>query len=284
MTSGAATVAMLLDAGAATLREAAIPEPRHEAIRIWSDLNRESLAAAVLQGQRAARADEVVQFNAAVNRRAAGEPLPYVTGWAGFRRLTLISDRRALIPRPETEGLIDAALERVRGGIAADIGTGTGAIALALRAEGEFEEVLAVDVSGDALDLARNNGVLTGLPVTWLQGDLVAPLAGRQVDLLVSNPPYLADDEYDTLDGSVRDYEPKLALVAGADGQQFVRRLIDEGRSVVAPGGWLALEVDCRRADETGRLATAAGWQDVTVLDDLFGRARYVLARRGSGS
>jgi len=280
MTERELSVGATLDAAAATLREAGIPEPRHEALRIWSDLKRATLAEVMLQQDREAQTAEVKAFVDAVKRRASGEPLAYVTGWAGFRRLTLMSDSRALIPRPETEGLVDAALERVRSGVAVDVGTGTGAIALALRAEGDFTEVIGVDRSPDALELARNNGVLTGLGVTWLEGDLLAPLAGRTVDLLVSNPPYLTQAEYDTLDLSVRDYEPEMALVGGEDGQQLVRRLIAEAGLVVAPGGWLALEVDCRRAADVGRIAAGSGWTDVTVSDDLFGRARYVLARR----
>ena len=284
MTNGAATVAEMLAVAAATLSDAGIPEARHEALRLWADLNRQSPAEVLIQRSRLVTPDDGQRFSEAVTRRAGGEPLAYVTGWAGFRRLTLISDRRALIPRPETEGLVDAVLERVRTGIAADVGTGTGAIALALSSEGEFDEVLGIDLSADALELARNNGVLTGLPVTWLAGDLVAPLAGRLVNVLVSNPPYLTHSEYDSLDGSVRDYEPGVALVAGEDGQLLLRRLVQEARAVVAPDGWLALEVDCRRADDTARLATAGGWENVTVRDDLFGRARYVLARQRSGT
>jgi release factor glutamine methyltransferase len=187
-----------------------------------------------------------------------------------------------LIPRPETEGLIDAALARVRTGIAADIGTGTGALALALGDEGGFERVIGVDISPDALALAGENAAATGVAVSLLRGDLVAPLAGQQVNLLVSNPPYLTQSEYDSLDRSVRDYEPGVALMAGVDGLLFTRRLFRDARDVVAPVGWIAVEVDCTRAAESGRIATALGWEEVTTLDDMFGRARYVLARRGS--
>lgn len=284
MANDATTVGQALDGAAATLSEAGIPEARHETLRLWADLKRQSVAEVLLQRDLVASPADALRFFRAVGRRAGGEPLAYVTGWAGFRRLTLISDRRALIPRPETEGLVDAALELVATGIAADVGTGTGAIALALGAEGQFGEVIGIDVSPEALELARNNGVLTGLPVTWLEGDLVAPLAGRPVDLLVSNPPYLTAAEYDSLDPSVRDYEPAIALVAGEDGQQVLRRLVREGAAVVKPGGWLALEVDCRRADDTARLAAAAGWTNVMVRDDLFGRARYLLAQRGTSA
>ncbi|HEX5632482.1 MAG TPA: HemK family protein methyltransferase, partial [Gemmatimonadales bacterium] len=199
---------------------------------------------------------------------------------AGFRRLDLRSDRRALIPRPETEGLVDLALARVREGVAADVGTGTGCLALSLRQEGGFHEVIGVDVSAEALALAALNAALTGLAVRWVEGDLCGPLADHSVDLLVSNPPYLTRAEYEALDGAVRAWEPALALASGEDGLDATRRLLDDGRRVVRAGGWLALELDCTRAGAAAGLARAAGWQDVRVELDLFGRERYLLARR----
>ena len=257
-------------------------EPRREALRIWAGLERAAVADAVLRRDEPADDRHAGRFTDAIRRRAAGEPLAYVTGWTGFRRLMLRCDRRGLIPRPETEGLVEAALGRVQRGTAADIGTGTGAIALALRDEGRFDRVYGVDISPDALALAGENVIATGLAIDLLAGDLVTPLAGRQLDLLVANPPYLARSEYDSLDRSVRDYEPESALVAGEDGLAVTRRLLDEAGAVVAPAGWIAVEVDALRAAETGRIAALLGWREVTVLDDLFGRARYVLARRGS--
>jgi release factor glutamine methyltransferase len=276
------TIGEVLHAGAVALGQAGIAEPRREALRVWRDLERRRAADLPTHPDERADADRAGRFGDAVRRRAAGEPLAHVTGWTGFRRLTLRCDARALIPRPETEGLVEAALARVRTGVAADIGTGTGAIALALSDEGSFDTVFGLDASLGALALASENAAATGLAVTLSLGDLVAPLAGRQVNLLVSNPPYLTRAEYDSLDRAVRDYEPELALVAGEDGLLLTRRLFDEGRAVVAPVGWIAVEVDCRRAAETARMASALAWQEVTVLDDLFGRARYVLARRGS--
>jgi release factor glutamine methyltransferase len=126
--------------------------------------------------------------------------------------------------------------------------------------------------------------VATGVAVSLLVGDLVTPLTGRPIDLLVANPPYLTWSEYDSLDPSVRDYEPRRALVAGEDGLLLTRRLLDEARNVVVPAGWIAIEIDCTRAAESGRIASALGWQEVTVLDDLFGRARYLLARQGGAA
>jgi release factor glutamine methyltransferase len=274
----------LVDAGAAELGAAGVAEPRREAFRLWAGIEHVAVADVMLRRNQLPDHASASRFRDAIRRRAAGEPLAYVTGWTGFRRLTLHCDRRALIPRPETEVLIDAALARVRTGIAADIGTGTGALALALADEGGFERVIGVDISQDALALAGENAGATGVAVSLLHGDLVAPLAGQELNLLVSNPPYLTRSEYDSVDRSVRDYEPALALVAGDDGLEFTRRLFGEARDVVAPAGWIAVEVDCIRAAESGRIAAALGWQEVTVLDDMFGRARYVLARRGGNA
>lgn len=281
MPEAAQTLHGLLENAGELLAAAGHAASRREAIRIWSDLSRIGPADAVLARAESVSSERAMQYFTAVGRRAAGEPLAYVTGWTGFRRLVLATDARALIPRPETEGLVEAALARVRRGTAADIGTGSGAIALALADEGEFNQLFAVDLSADALALARCNGERLGLAVAWREGDLLAPLAGQQLDLLISNPPYLTDAEYDALDPSVRDYEPRLALPSGPDGQNATRRLLDEGRACVVAGGWIALEVDSRRAQATAALAEEFGWRGVIVLDDLFGRARYVLARQG---
>lgn len=271
----------LLEQAAARLAGAGVESPRLTARRLWSDLHDKTTLLAVLTDDVEVAPAVVDQYSSWVERLATGEPLAYVTGWTGFRHLRLQCDPRALIPRPETETLVELALARVSTGTAADIGTGTGAIALSLKSEGAFETVWGVDLWAPALALAESNGARLGIEVRWALGDLVAPIGG-QVDLLVSNPPYLTDAEYDTLDASVRDYEPRLALPSGADGLTATRRLLDEGRAVVREGGWIALEVDCRRAVATAALAEGFGWREVMVRDDLFGRERYVLARRGS--
>ncbi|MES2123268.1 MAG: peptide chain release factor N(5)-glutamine methyltransferase [Gemmatimonadota bacterium] len=276
------TLQGLLESATELLAAAGVQEPRRTAIRLWSDLGRSSTAATILSRGDPVSSDRAVAFLAASGRVASGEPLAYVTGWTGFRRLILATDRRALIPRPETEGIIELALGRVRHGTAADVGTGTGALALALADEGAFDRVIGTDLSPEALELARANGAQLGLAVEWLAGDLLAPLAGETVDLLVSNPPYLTEQEYHELDRSVRDFEPRLALPSGPDGLEATTRLLDEGRAVVRPDGWMVLELDCRRAHASAALAERFGWRDVTLRDDLYGRARYLLARQGA--
>lgn len=255
---------------AARLAAAGIAEPRVEARRL-----------------RTVAADEDA-FERSIVRRVAGEPFAYAAGVAGFRHLDLRADARALIPRPETEGLVELVLARVSEGTAVDVGTGTGCIALSLATEGRFARVLGVDRSAESLSLARENAasvaVASAMPADmrlgFLQADLTSALAAGCCDALVSNPPYLTDAEYDSLDGSVRDWEPALALASGPDGLAATDALLDDGRRVVRPGGWIALEVDCSRAAEAARRADALGWRDVAVYMDLFGRERYLLARR----
>lgn len=266
---------------AAALSAAGLSDSRREALQLMAAITGSTVARVMLNSERILAPESIAALDAAVARRAAGEPLAYVTGSTGFRHLELRCDPRALIPRPETEGLVDGVLARCNAGIAADVGTGTGALALALAHEGHFDEVIGIDVSIDALALARDNGHSTGLAVTWLEGDLLAPLAGRRVNLLVSNPPYISTVEYGELDRSVRDYEPDGALLSGRDGLEHTRRLLEGGRSVLAPGGWIALEIDCRRAGETAAMAAREGWEEITVQEDLFGRARYLFARHG---
>ena len=269
-------------AAVARLAAAGIDEPRREASRLWSSVGGGPLALIEAEGRDdAARA---AAFEAAVERRAAGEPLAHIARAAGFRFLDLVSDSRALIPRPETEGLVDQVLARVRTGRVADIGTGTGCIALSLASEGGFSSVVAVDRSPGALALARENVRRVAGPVALLRGDLTSALAPDSLDALVSNPPYLSEAEYAALDPAVGAWEPALALVSGPDGLDATTRILDDGRRVLRRGGWLALEVDCSRAAEAGRRAAALGWADVAVFEDLFGRERYLLARRSDAS
>jgi release factor glutamine methyltransferase len=274
------TLDRLLNHAGARLKAAGLSEPRREAWRIWADLHGLSTyPGSIFSDDVVPRAD-AEQFRQAVDRRASGEPLHYVTGVAGFRGLTLAVDRRALIPRPETEGLVDLVLSRAPAGRVVDVGTGTGCIALALADEGRYDQVVGLERSPQALSLARENRRRTRLGIDLVLGELVTAFGGYVFDAVVSNPPYLTDQELAGLDASVRDWEPWEALAAGPDGLGPTQTLVVDALRVVRPGGWLALEVDTKRALETARLAERAGWRDVTVHDDLFGRARYMLARR----
>ena len=266
---------------AATLGGAGVPQPRREALRLWRELSGDRVAEALVRPDEPVGTELATALREACARRAAGEPLAHVAGRAGFRRLSVRSDRRALIPRPETEGLVDLLLARVHGGAVLDIGTGTGALALALASEGTFTTVTATDLSADALALARQNVKEARVPVDLVRTDLCAALRPGAFDALASNPPYLSGAEYAALDSGVRDWEPEAALVGGLEGAELTMRLLAEAREVLRPGGWLAVELDCTRAEACARRASALGWYEVTVQADLFGRDRYLLARRG---
>jgi release factor glutamine methyltransferase len=272
----------LLGGAAARLRGAGLSEPRRQALRIWADLSGGKPGESLLRPESAVDPQTAELFQQAIERRVAGEPLSHVTGWTGFRHLSLRSDARALIPRPETEGLVELLLQRVSSGVVADVGTGSGCIALSLAVEGAFDEIVAVDRSDQALRLARLNAELVpgGSAINLVRADLCAPLGPGAFDALISNPPYLTVGEYAALEGPVRNWEPAFALVSGPDGLEVTTRLLDEGRSVLRAGGWVALEVDCSRATIAAQRAGELGWEDVTVHMDLFGRERYLLARR----
>ena len=274
------TIGDVVRAGARLLAEAGIELPRREAERLWGGLRRTAPSDAVLRKAEPVSASDEAAFMHGVRRRAAGEPLAYVVGRIGFRHLELQVDARALIPRPETELLVELLLGRCSTGTVADIGTGTGCIALSLLDEGRFDHVIATDRSAAALALARENARLTGLTPHFLLADLAMPLGAASCDALISNPPYLTEAEHAALAPDVRDWEPAGALASGADGMDAIRTLASDGLRVVRPGGWLALELDASRAALAAEISTAAGWTDIEVINDLFGRERYLLARR----
>ncbi len=278
------TAAGALEGAAEALRGAGVPDARREASRLAEAAWGVDAGQARLHPDRALSVTQRDLLARFVERRAGGEPLAHVTGSVGFRHLLLSSDRRALIPRPETEGLVALVLERMPVGVVADVCTGSGCVALALAQEGRYDRVIAVDASAEALAQARENGERLGLTVEWQLGDLLEPLRGETVDVLVANPPYLTDAEYLSLDPAVRAWEPALALVSGDDGLEATRRILQDGLGVVRRGGWLALEVDCHRAADVAALAARAGWIDAAVHLDLYDRARFVLARRSETS
>jgi len=270
-----------LATAAAQLRSAGITASRREALLLWSGLEGSAPGEALVRDALVGRA-LVARFRQAVARRIAGEPIQYVVGNTGFRRLILASDRRALIPRPETEGMVDLALHLAPAGRALDLGTGTGCLALALADEGAYRDVTGIDASEDALSLARENSARSRLEVRWLQGDWTAPVRGERFDVIVTNPPYIATDELAGLDASVTEWEPRLALDGGHSGLDVPRLVLDQAREVAAPGAALVMELDATRARATAEIARALGWTDVKVHDDLFGRPRYLAARQES--
>lgn len=237
---------------------------------------------------------ELDAFRPLVRRRARREPLQYILGRVGFRELELRADPRALIPRPETEELVQHVLDWARGRddlAAVDVGTGTGCIALSLLHEGPFREVWAVDVSPEALDLARENAESVGIPpasppsregLHLVLGDGLAALpADLRLDVVVSNPPYVAEPDASSLAPEVRDHEPGRALFGGEDGLDVLEPLVRAAPGRLREGGLLALEVGFDQgARVAGRIEAVGGFREVRVHRDLSGRFRFVTALR----
>ena len=226
----------------------------------------------------------VARLDAMVARRQAGEPLQYVLGSWGFRTLDLLVDRRVLIPRPETEWVVEQALRRLPAHVDAtvlDLGTGSGAIALSIAVERPHAQVVATDASAAALAVARANlaGIgRSGTRVELRQGDWWAPVAGEQFHVVVSNPPYVA--ETDPLPAEVSDWEPRDALVSGPTGLEALTVVVAGAPSHLRPGGLLVCEIGETQGDAVRSLATDAGLAEVDVLPDLTGRDRVLVARK----
>jgi release factor glutamine methyltransferase len=219
-----------------------------------------------------------------VARRAAGEPVAYITGHRGFWRFDLRVTPDTLVPRPETELLVELALERLPEGKPlriADLGTGSGAIALALAHERPAARVVAVDASAAALEVARGNARALGIGnVEFREGDWLQPLAGETFDLVASNPPYIAvgDPHLDDLR-----HEPALALSSGADGLDAIRTIVRDAPSRLVAGGWLLLEHGLDQGAAVRALLSAAGYADVSTARDLEQRDRVTLGRYNRG-
>lgn len=226
------------------------------------------------------------RFAALVERRAKREPLQHVVGHWPFLELDLLCDRRALVPRPETEDLALRAREHLaprRAPLALDVGTGTGCLALALAAAHPGVRVIALDVSMDALALARENARRTALQerVLFLRTDVVEGFRRcAEIDLIVANLPYIAPSELSALEPEVRDHEPRQALVAEDDGLALILALWQRAPLLLRAGGVLLSEMDPRQVPRVVALAQRGPWQDVRALPDRYGRARFVEARR----
>ncbi|MDP2496976.1 MAG: peptide chain release factor N(5)-glutamine methyltransferase [Candidatus Palauibacterales bacterium] len=239
-------------------------------------------------------AEEAGRLARALRRRLDGEPLQHIEGTVQFRELTLLCDRRALIPRPETEQLVERVAQWIRGEVgeggprdverALDIGTGSGAIALSLLYEGLAREALGLDVSREALQLAgQNRDRVGGIDDERLELRLASsPLwnsvsSSERFDLVVSNPPYVSDGEMEDLPEEVRDYEPETALAGGPDGMDVIREILGRGARYLRPGGALFLEIGEDQGEAVRRLASGTGeWSRVEVGRDLAGRDRFV--------
>lgn len=222
-------------------------------------------------------------FAALVQRRLAGEPVAYITGRRWFWSLELEVTPATLIPRPETELLVELALARLpenRSASVADLGTGSGAIALALGTERPRARIVGVDASASALEVARRNAQRLCIGnVGFVEGDWLVPLAGLRFDLVVSNPPYIEADDPHLSQGDLR-FEPASALASGTDGLDDIRRIVADARDVLEPGGWLLFEHGWNQGEACRALLEVAGYREVFTAQDLEQRDRVSGGRR----
>jgi release factor glutamine methyltransferase len=285
------TIADGLARGIAAL--AALPSPRSDAEELLSRMLGTGLAELRLAPTRALREVEWKQLEEWLARRAEGEPVQYITGRAAFRHLDLAVTPAVLIPRPETEGLVEAVLETLQSEAArwrrprvVDLGTGSGAIALAVASEFPGAVVTATDASRAALEVAESNARDAGLAdgVRFVHGEWFASLApDERFEVVISNPPYIAEHEWSSLPVDVR-REPRSALISGEDGLDATRQILDDAPRHLVAAGLLALELDEARAEEVEAwLDGAHEWESVELRDDLAGRPRVLLARRARG-
>jgi release factor glutamine methyltransferase len=272
----AGTVSEALGAAADALAAAGVDTPRLDAELLLAEATGTDRGALMVHDADPVHPTAARRFGAMVRRRLAREPVAYILGRKGFRQLELAVDSRVLIPRPETELLVDVAME-MQPGSALDVGTGSGAVALAVADELPTAIVLATDMSTDALDVARANAARLGLSdrVTFAPGTL--PKSER-FDLLLANLPYVSEGEWGTLAPEITRYEPRGALVAGASGLEAIEALLNElAGDPVADA--IAVEVGAGQALRVGELMRAAGFGHVEVRQDLAGIDRVVVGR-----
>lgn len=249
---------------------------RLEAEILLADCAGLSRAAVMAWPDRSLSPADAARLAAGVARRSRGEPIAYITGRREFYSLPLAVDARVLVPRPETELLVETALGRLPPGSARvlDLGTGSGAIALAIRQARPDCEVVAVDVSAAALEVARTNAAALGLGVSWLESDWFAALARQRFDLIVSNPPYVARGDLERAEPLAA--EPRLALDGGADGLDACRAILDAAGAHLLPGGSLLLEHGHDQRVLLSQLAHERGFAVAAALDDLAGLPRVL--------
>ncbi len=229
--------------------------------------------------------DAAAVLRALAKRRRTGEPIQYITGETEFYGLNFRVNRDVLIPRPETEHLVEKAIALAAGFVRpriVDVGAGSGAIAVALAAMLPAAQMTATEISASALTVARENAERNSVAerVRFLEGDLLAPVAGERFDLVVSNPPYVPEGDRDTLSVEVRDYEPEQALFAGADGLAIYRRLIPAAFSALVPGGFAVLEIGHGQQEVIHPLLAGAGFSGIEFTEDLQKIPRVAVARK----
>jgi release factor glutamine methyltransferase len=279
------TAAALLEDAAAALAAAGVSSPEWDAEQLLRHVLGSDRATLVASPDRPVPEPDAVRFRALVARRAAREPLQYILGTQAFWKHDFLVNPAVLIPRPETELLVETSLELLKGverPVVVDVGTGSGCIALSIASERPDAEVHATDISDAALEVARENARRLGLGgrVTFHHGDLLEPLSGLEVHLVVSNPPYVDPAERDALAPEVRDHDPAVALYPQDGVLPMYRRLAEGAARILRPGGWLAVELGQSLAEPVAAECRAAGLIASPPQPDLAGIPRVLTAIR----
>jgi release factor glutamine methyltransferase len=280
------TLQQWVEKGEALLRVGPHPErARRDAESLLLHLIRRERAALLARWKEVLAEEEAGIYVAMLMRRAAGEPMQHIFGETEFYGLKFRVTPDVLIPRPETEHLVEVALEKTRGLAAqriVDVGVGSGAVAVALAHSLPGAFITAIDISARALAIAEENAQHNRVAgrIRFLRGSLLAPVARECFDIVVSNPPYVPEGDRATLAVEVREHEPGVALFAGADGLDVIRRLIPEAFAALVPGGWLVMEFGYAQGPQVGELLLAAGFEQIEFTADLQGIPRVACARR----
>jgi release factor glutamine methyltransferase len=273
-----------LDLGEFALKDGPHPESaRRNAELLLTHTLKKSRAWLVAHAEEELSGEQDANYTALVSLRRKGEPIQYITGETEFYGLPFRVTPEVLIPRPETEHLVEKVIElaaRFQQPRIVDVGTGSGAIAVALAHECFFAVMTAIDISSRALAIAEENAKRSGASIRFLEGDLLAPVAGECFEIVVSNPPYVPSGDRATLSVEVREHEPALALFAGDDGLDVYRRLIPAAFVALIPGGYVALEIGYGQSKAITELFACTGFEQIEFVPDLQGIPRVACAWR----
>ena len=275
----------LLAEGTRALAAAGITEPRRDAALLLGEVLNRDRSFMIAHPEHSVAADQLQKFREFIARRASGEPLQYITAHQEFFKLDFAVTPDVLIPRPETELIVEVALEILRPDQAArllDIGTGSGCLAISILKELPKARAVATDISASALKVARRNAERHGVTdrLRLIESDLFSAMASDDVfDLLVSNPPYVPNNDLRNLQPEVQ-YEPAAALAGGADGLATIRRILRDAPRLLCAGGYLIFEIGFGQSESVGALVGARDWQMIEIRRDLQGIPRTVVVRR----
>jgi release factor glutamine methyltransferase len=287
MTSEAWTIARVLGWATDDFKKRSNPSPRLDAELLLTSVLGVDRVRLVIDSERRLNDVELARYRSLIVRRRLGEPIAYILGRREFYGIPFAVDRRALVPRPDTETLVEVALERTRArsmyGRALDLCTGSGCVAVAFARARPTWRVTASDVSREAAGLARENALRHGVAFSMrvVEGDLFAPLDGERYELITANPPYVPSAELAELAPDIRDFEPRVALDGGSDGLDVVRAVVAGAVAYLEPGGILAVEIGHDQAVRVSQLFERASFREIRVHRDYGGRDRVVSARLG---